>query len=60
MVPDRPGVTLNPMDARYRLHLANLYSDVMNIYGDRGNVLALRYRCERRGIELESLVQARS
>jgi CobQ-like glutamine amidotransferase family enzyme len=35
----------------YRLRLAHLYPDVMNIYGDRGNVIALRYRCERRGIE---------
>jgi len=25
----------------------------MNIYGDRGNVLALRYRCERRDIALD-------
>jgi len=37
----------------YRLRLAHLYPDVMNIYGDRGNVIALRYRCEQRGIELE-------
>jgi CobQ-like glutamine amidotransferase family enzyme len=37
----------------HRLRLAHLYPDVMNIYGDRGNVIALRYRCERRGIELE-------
>jgi CobQ-like glutamine amidotransferase family enzyme len=34
------------------LRLAHLYPDVMNIYGDRGNVIALRYRCEARGIEL--------
>lgn len=25
----------------------------MNIYGDRGNIIALRYRCETRGIHLE-------
>lgn len=37
----------------YRLRLAHLYPDVMNIYGDRGNVIALRYRCEQRGIALE-------
>jgi lipid II isoglutaminyl synthase (glutamine-hydrolysing) len=36
----------------YQLRLAHLYPDVMNIYGDRGNVIALRYRCERRGIDL--------
>jgi CobQ-like glutamine amidotransferase family enzyme len=40
-------------DPRWRLRLAHLYPDVMNIYGDRGNVIALRYRCEARGIELE-------
>ncbi|MGE0599780.1 MAG: type 1 glutamine amidotransferase [Dehalococcoidia bacterium] len=32
------------------LRVAHLYPDVMNIYGDRGNVFALRYRCEARGI----------
>jgi len=32
------------------LRAAHLYPDVMNIYGDRGNVIALRYRCEARGI----------
>ena len=37
----------------YRLRIAHLYPDVMNIYGDRGNVIALRYRCEARGIEVE-------
>jgi hypothetical protein len=35
------------------LRLAHLYPDVMNIYGDRGNVIALRRRCEARGIALE-------
>ena len=32
------------------LRVAHLYPDGMNIYGDRGNVTALRYRCEARGI----------
>ena len=36
-----------------RLRLAHLYPDVMNVYGDRGNVIALRHRCEARGIALE-------
>ncbi len=40
------------MEPRYRLRTANLYPDVMNIYGDRGNVLALKYRCAQRAIEL--------
>jgi len=37
----------------YRLRIAHLYPDVMNIYGDRGNIIALRYRCESRGIGVE-------
>ena len=36
-----------------RLRLAHLYADVMNVYGDRGNAIALRYRCEARGISLD-------
>jgi CobQ-like glutamine amidotransferase family enzyme len=40
-------------DGSYSLRLAHLYPDVMNIYGDRGNVIALRYRCEARGIALD-------
>ena len=36
-----------------RLRLAHLYADVMNVYGDRGNAIAVRYRCEARGIALE-------
>lgn len=36
----------------YRLHLAHLYSSHMNVYGDRGNVIALKQRCAWRGIEL--------
>ena len=38
---------------QYSLRLAHLYPDIMNIYGDRGNVIALRYRCEARGVALE-------
>ncbi len=32
------------------LRLAHLYPKLMNIYGDRGNILCLRRRCEARGI----------
>lgn len=35
------------------LRLAHLYGAYMNIYGDRGNVIALRQRCAWRGIALE-------
>lgn len=32
------------------LVIGHLYPDHMNIYGDRGNIIALRERCARRGI----------
>jgi CobQ-like glutamine amidotransferase family enzyme len=32
------------------LSIAHLYPGVMNIYGDRGNIIALRHRLEARGI----------
>ncbi len=35
------------------LRVAHLYPRLMNIYGDRGNVLCLRHRCEARGIDFE-------
>ncbi len=35
------------------LRVAHLYPDVMNIYGDRGNIIALRFRCVSRGIGFE-------
>ncbi|HEV8229040.1 MAG TPA: glutamine amidotransferase [Candidatus Limnocylindria bacterium] len=35
------------------LHIAHLYPDLMNIYGDRGNVLALAQRARWRGIDVE-------
>lgn len=39
------------------LRICHLYPDLMNIYGDRGNVIALQKRSEWRGIETE-VVQA--
>jgi CobQ-like glutamine amidotransferase family enzyme len=39
--------------ARRRIRLAHLYPDVMDLYGDRGNVVALARRCEWRGVQLE-------
>ncbi len=35
------------------LRVAHLYPRLMNIYGDRGNIMCLRHRCEARGIEFE-------
>jgi lipid II isoglutaminyl synthase (glutamine-hydrolysing) len=35
------------------LTIHHLYADMMNLYGDRGNVISLRKRCEWRGIPVE-------
>jgi CobQ-like glutamine amidotransferase family enzyme len=39
--------------ARYHLRLAHLYPSLMNLYGDRGNIITLRRRCEARGVVLD-------
>lgn len=36
-----------------KLRIAHLYPRLMNIYGDRGNILCLARRCRERGIEVE-------
>jgi CobQ-like glutamine amidotransferase family enzyme len=36
-----------------RLRLVHLYGDLMNLYGDRGNILALQRRCAWRQIDLD-------
>lgn len=36
-----------------RLTIGYLYPDLMNIYGDTGNIITLKKRCEWRGIEVE-------
>ena len=35
------------------LKIAHLYSKLLNIYGDGGNILTLKKRCEWRGIPVE-------
>lgn len=35
-----------------QLHLVHLYPTLLNLYGDRGNIIVLRQRCAWRGIEL--------
>ena len=37
---------------RPTLTLGHLYPDQLNLYGDRGNIVVLRERCRRRGINL--------
>lgn len=36
-----------------KLRVAHLYPKLMNIYGDRGNIMCLKRRCESRGIDFE-------
>lgn len=35
------------------LNIGHLYGDLMNTYGDDGNIIALKKRCEWRGIEVK-------
>ncbi|WP_027626190.1 type 1 glutamine amidotransferase [Clostridium lundense] len=37
------------------LNICHLYPDLLNVYGDMGNVLILKYRCEQRGIKVNIL-----
>ena len=34
----------------YEINICHLYPDLLNLYGDKGNVIALSKRCEWRGI----------
>lgn len=36
-----------------KLVIGHLFPDLLNIYGDKGNILTLQRRCEWRGIEVE-------
>ncbi|QBD82146.1 glutamine amidotransferase [Ktedonosporobacter rubrisoli] len=42
----------SPFNQSLTLTLGHLYPDQLNLYGDRGNILTLRRRCQMRGIEL--------
>lgn len=37
----------------YKLNICHLYPDILNLYGDRGNVMALEKRCLWRGIQVD-------
>jgi len=41
-----------PLTQPLTLTLGHLYPDQLNLYGDRGNIIALRRRCEMRGMQL--------
>ncbi|MGI8538554.1 MAG: type 1 glutamine amidotransferase [Rubrobacteraceae bacterium] len=36
-----------------KLTIHHLYADMMNLYGDRGNVISIQKRCEWRGVSVE-------
>src|SRR3712207_8518661 len=36
-----------------KLTIHHLYADMMNLYGDRGNVISIKKRCEWRAIPVE-------
>ena len=37
----------------YTLNIVHLYPDLLNLYGDRGNIQCLRMRCKWRGIDAQ-------
>src|SRR2546428_11468921 len=37
--------------ASVELRICHLYPDLLNLYGDRGNLMALVHRAQRRGVE---------
>ncbi len=37
----------------YKLTIGHLYPDLLNLYGDRGNIISLSKRCAWRGIDVE-------
>jgi CobQ-like glutamine amidotransferase family enzyme len=41
------------MSSQQNLRIAHLYAHFLNIYGDRGNILALSQRSKWRGIDVE-------
>jgi hypothetical protein len=40
-------------DYQYDLHIAHLYGDLMNTYGDNGNILMLKYVAEKLGARVQ-------
>ena len=41
------------MKTGLKINIAHLYPELLNIYGDRGNILTIKKRCEWRGIEIK-------
>lgn len=47
------SLTSPEKDYRYQLKIAHLYGDLMNTYGDNGNVLMLKYVAEKLGAHVQ-------
>ena len=45
--------SLDNQDFRYDIKIAHLYGDLMNTYGDNGNVLMLKYVAEKLGARVQ-------
>lgn len=41
------------IDRALKISIAHLYPELLNLYGDIGNIITLKKRCEWRGIEVE-------
>ena len=41
------------MAAEYVLHTAHLYGDLMNTYGDYGNIVAMRFYASQIGVDVD-------
>jgi hypothetical protein len=50
MDQSQPSAGTTQPDAVLELRIAHLYPDLLNLYGDRGNLLTLQQRCAWRGI----------
>ena len=40
-------------DRALKISIAHLYPELLNLYGDIGNIITLKKRCEWRGIEVD-------
>ena len=43
------------MEKNFELTAVDLYPEIMNIYGDRGNIIYFKYRCSLYGIDIRTL-----
>ena len=44
---------IDPYNNSSRLNIVHLYPDLLNLYGDRGNIQCMRMRCRWRGIDAQ-------